>query len=450
MKNICLIYDFTAEKLISEWLGFCSKKTWPTDLDQAKVELFENEGFRQEKLKLDNKQETNLKENDKLTTHIQLDVDMLNDYGVVITDDQLNSKNVETNVETNNHLNNNQTNGLNQNENQLNNSEKDQTVKSSSNQEITNDCILENKLNESVELGDNKIQNYFGDQLIAQEWVNTDKTKFTIEPLNPELHITKPYKTSQIKIHESNEILNEMIDEMYEQLRSKINLEEDNAFVGRVCLDLTSTKDKVLLFENPKYQRKLTLDLTKIQTYSVFPGKIVCFEGELKSDHVIVNKFYDDQLLLSPLNSKPIDNCSPIYLMVASGPISPSMSDDLSSLEYLLEQVKIYQPHYLILLGPFFDCRNDYLLFNCDGENFFNKIMKLISYALDNLITEALIIPSIFDLNTYNIFPGPPFEHSFPKVHFMPNPSFLNLNGIIISLSSADIIRHILRDEVKK
>ena len=56
----------------------------------------------------------------------------------------------------------------------------------------------------------------------------------------------------------------------------------------------------------------------------------------------------------------------------------------------------------------------------------------------------------IDDLNNYNIFPAPPFEHAYPKIKFMPNPSFLDLNGITIALSSVDILRHLISEEVKR
>jgi len=470
LKNICLIYDFNAEKLVGEWLGFCSKKTWSTDIDMAKVELFEDEGFRQEKLKLEEEsKETNLKDNK--APQIQLDTDMLNDYGISITDEELQQINNNVNdtkksddvVVQNGKQLNDQPNVTQQN-GQLSSqpTSQQQVVTTNGN----NSCILENQLNESVELAselacESQVQSSLGESLTIQDWINHDKTKFDIQPLNRDLHITKAYKTAQIKAHEANEILNESIDEMYDLLKSRTKDElgvlGESFFIGRVNLDTSNTTDpkhKTLLLENPRlFQRKLKLDLSRISSYSLFPGKIVCFDGEIQPDtnNLIVNKFFDSELLLPPFNQTPIKltTNTPIYLMAASGPISPSMSDDLSNLEHLLDQVKIFQPHYLILLGPFFDCRNDYLLFNCDGENFFNKIMKMISSSLENIVTEAIIVPSTFDLNNYNIFPAPPFEHTYPKIKFMPNPSFLNLNGISISLSSIDAIRHILKEEIK-
>ena len=489
-----MIYDFTAEKLVSDWLGFCSKKTWPTDLDMTKIELFENEGFRQEKLKLEEQSKETKFKSDHMP-QIQLDADMLNEYGITISDEdvkQINKLNEVNKEETVNVVQNGDTNGQSndqsndQSNNQSNNQSNDQQNETKTNghtqtatgqqnghtqtatgqqngqqnANTANACILENKLNESVELvGDNQIQNHYGELLGVQEWINTDKTRFVIQPLNSELHITKAYKTAQIKTHEANEMLNESIDEMYELLASKLMEEAgglgDTLFIGRIILEnYNDIKNRVLLLENPRlFQRKLKIDLSKVQSYSLFPGQIVCFEGEIQPDsnNLIVNKFYDNELLLPAFNQTPIKlSNTPIYIMAASGPISPPMSDDLSNLEHLLEQVKIFQPHYLILLGPFFDCRNDYLLFNCDGEKFFNKIMRMISSSLVNIATEAIIVPSTFDLNNYNIYPAPPFEHSFPKIQFMPNPSFLNLNGIVISITSVDIIRHINREEIKR
>lgn len=497
MKNICLIYDFTADRLVSEWIGFCNKRTWSTDLDATKIELFENEGFRREKLRLEEAKDANSIDR---KPKIELDAEMFNDYGVSIDMDDINQINklndqknenqseikseikLEIKSEIKSEIKTETESDTKSTENQPNQSTIKQSLKPEpiveqqngftnetklngqivKNEIRSTNCVLENQMNESVELGnDNQIQNRFGDALNLIDWINNDRTKFQLIPLDSKLHLTKPFKTAQIKVHETNEILNESIDELYELLLTRTSDEigtlGDTLFIGRITLDSTNDqKNKVLLLENPRlFQRKLRLDLSKLSTYSLFPGKIVCFDGEIQpeTNNLIVKKFFDNHLLLSPFNETSIkinNQNRSIFLMTASGPISPSTSDDLSSLENLLEQVRILQPHYLILLGPFFDCRNDYLLFNCDGEQFFNKIMKMISNSLKDLITEAIIVPSTFDLNNFNIFPAPPFEHTFPKIRFMSNPSFLNLNGIIISICSVDIIRHIMKEQIKK
>lgn len=478
LKNICMVYDFTAEQLTNRWIAFCSKKAWENDLDLTKIELFENESFKKEKLKLDNASNDNkFRKAEQEETFIQVDDDILNDYGDMVVENVNSQSNAKVNGnqnktngdhQQNGHQNDKQQNGQQQNGHQNGNQSTDnQTNKQTENSSTTkldsqqqaDSCVLENKLNESVELGyDNQIVNTFGDTLTPNEWINEDKTKYSILPLNPELHITKAFKNSQIKIGETNNILNELIDEMFDLVKSKLNPESNDelgeqTFVGSIHIDVQpQTKEKTIYFENFKlFQHKFKLDLSKIDDYSLFPGKIVCFEGELQDECLVVHKFYDNQHLIPSFYQKPIKLISnSLDLMVASGPISPFDSDDLSSLETLLEQVKLIQPHFLILLGPFFDCRNDYLLFNCDGENFFNKIMRLISLSLENIVTQAIIVPSTFDLNNYNIFPAPPFEQTYPKIKFMPNPSFLNLNGIVLSICSVDIIRHIMRDEIKK
>lgn len=216
LKNICLIYDFSAEKLVGEWLGFCSKRTWSSDLDLAKVELFENEGFRQEKLKLVDSETKFRSDSDKQPQQqqIQLDADMLNDYGVTLTDEDLLSKKSVEPIQTDGNQPNDPkahsptltTNGLSSatgdplpSPNELNQLQN----KTSSNGQSTNDCVLENQLNECVELGDQQnVLSHFGERLSAQQWMNGAKggDTFTVKPLDSDLHIARAYKSAQIKL----------------------------------------------------------------------------------------------------------------------------------------------------------------------------------------------------------------------------------------------------------
>jgi hypothetical protein len=441
-----LVNDLSPEVLACEWIAFCSRRSNPNTITPAMLEIFEAEHFRKKVIAVREKQkEAEYEEKQQV---VSIDTKVLKGYGL----DQLNgNRSVERTVEDENcNL-------------EVKTEPKVVTVESPVKVQSATLDVPKVTVDPATGLPvPDRVETSYGSTLTNDQWANKVNGTMSVKPFNSDLHIAQPFKYLQMRRHECNLIMNEAIEEMGETLIRKLdlagfsNLNEnervDRMYVGRVTTDTKDGKvtDKNLYFASPPFgDGHVRLELAPCKSFSLFPGKIVAFNGTFGDEHLLVKDFLDETVNIPAFSSLPVTLKDSLQMIAACGPYTLPDSKNLTPLVRLLEHVKMFEPHYLILMGPFFDCRNDFLLINNDCEQFFKIVMDAISSALRNTRTHAIIVPSTFDLNNYSTFPAPPFQCSAPRVHFMPNPSFLNIEGVVISLSSVDIVRHMLREVIE-
>lgn len=65
-------------------------------------------------------------------------------------------------------------------------------------------------------------------------------------------------------------------------------------------------------------------------------------------------------------------------------------------------------------------------------------------------MTKIYIVSSSKDAFHMNFYPTPPYNsrRKHANIHFVPDPTTLNINGIIIGVTSTDVLMHISQEEI--
>ena len=305
----------------------------------------------------------------------------------------------------------------------------------------------------------------FGSQYSEDEWLNRSKVRYSVEVFDKKTALTDRYKYMSLKIVEANEILNEKIDEFSEEIRQTLDIESwsrfslhspnESYYIGRVCHDCSNNKldEHSIRFETSAYisnNESIRLDLTHLKSFSLFSGQVLaCKAINELGNALFVQEIIDFDKMLSLPKTVP-DLKRALDIVVAVGPFNNSLSLNYEYLRKLLEYVKQYEPDFCVLIGPFVDSLNEKLM-TCEESinRLFSSQIRFISEELSDIKTEAIVIPSTRDLNIFNVLPTMPFD-SFKasKIHYFSNPTVLNINGIVIGITSTDVLLHMSKEEI--
>ncbi|OQS02959.1 DNA polymerase subunit alpha B, partial [Thraustotheca clavata] len=244
--------------------------------------------------------------------------------------------------------------------------------------------------------------------------------------------------------------------------------------VGRIVCEAAEGKlnSSVVQLEGARQLcggQRVLLDLSKVPSFEVFPGKIVAVEG-IYSD--IRNPMAVKQIIdpaIPPVSTSTKGdirtlqslNSSPIRVFVASGPFTPNTDANYQPLQDLFAVAMKEQPDVLILIGPFIDANHGHFK---DGvavyENMFATFDDIFLFhivaRINSLLAGApnlqiVLVPSLRDANHAYVYPQPPFDRKKTmealespayqkRVHLMPNPGIFSIHGTIFSVTSSDIL----------
>lgn len=198
--------------------------------------------------------------------------------------------------------------------------------------------------------------------------------------------------------------------------------------------------------------RTVRLNFSKTKSVGVFPGQVVMVSGmNPKGDIFMVEDLYTEQNLKPPAPPTIADKLS---FVVAAGPYTQDNDLVYDPLQDLIVYLKDHKPNVLILCGPFMDTEhkliNDKITLAESYEVFFEKIITGIVEAVGNETT-ILVVASCRDAYADCVYPTMPksLTKMFPNVHMLPDPSIVDLNGLIIGMTSTDIVDHILENELQ-
>lgn len=143
---------------------------------------------------------------------------------------------------------------------------------------------------------------------------------------------------------------------------------------------------------------------------------------------------------------------SSLNVMLAAGPFLTTDSLMFEPLTELLNICREEKPHFCILLGPFIDDEHEGIA-NLSGETYkkmFDRLTQGIQNVAEQLRCHMILVPSHRDIHSIATYPQPPFESENRSkfMHFVSNPSLLNINGILFGITSTDVIFHISNSEV--
>ena len=310
------------------------------------------------------------------------------------------------------------------------------------------------------------------------------------------------YKPMATHLSEASEVLDDRIDEFMNLVQIHHGL-EDSAFgnaasqstseivaVGRIASDMLEGKlnSASIVLETSRRMGaglRVPLKLDSIQSYEVFPGKIVALRGVNASGEYFSVKEIISVPLLPPAASLPntLDELNarlgvdtdesgdntPLNIMVASGPYTTDDNLAFEPLQTICDKASSSYTDALILTGPFLDLEHPLLAsgdfdlpedatYEPDKATLNDVFRILIGAPLKRLAQQVpginiILIPSVRDAVSKHVsWPQeavPKKELGLPKqARFVTNPVMLSLNEFVVGISSQDILYELRHEEV--
>lgn len=257
--------------------------------------------------------------------------------------------------------------------------------------------------------------------------------------------------------------------------------------------------------------KRVHLDLSELNSsktsFSVFPGQIVTVEGMNVSGRKLVANRICEGAARPPKETSAeelmhyhydVQDGKPLKCMSVCGPYTSSDNLEYQPLTDILNCVSTEKPDVVILAGPFVDMRHDLVkggntvLEAEDGtqtfvtyETFFaNKVAAMIEELFaeeEGLQTQFVLVPSLDDAVAEWVYPQPPMTDrlsnggkevklpnaegvefgtlglqyvdqaggaaSHKRVHLVSNPCTLQINELVVGVTSTDTLFHISADE---
>jgi len=243
-------------------------------------------------------------------------------------------------------------------------------------------------------------------------------------------------------------------------------------------------------------------------SYSLFPGQIVKVKGINASGRTMVAtslsegcplKFHQTSVQ-KLLQYHHLGNSKgrPLQIMTVSGPFTTSNNLEYEPLtDFLMGVVKENQPDVVIMMGPFIDLRQatfqkGKISLPLDEDTstpvsfetlFVAKITSTLEQLFEeepDLITQFVLVPSLDDAASEPVYPQPPLTDRIPngkqtslpssngielgslflqnienipssyskkRIHCVSNPCTIQINEIVIGITSTDALLHISSDE---
>ena len=264
--------------------------------------------------------------------------------------------------------------------------------------------------------------------------------------------------------------------------------------VGRICCDAPTGKlnaKSVMLEGSMKFSggRRLQLDLSKLPSFSIFPGQIVAVEGlNTVGRSLVVEKLFSGAPLPLPKTDSAelkrqieMRNGHPISIWAANGPFTTSDNLDFLPLADLFEAIDnaSSKPDVLVLNGPFVSATHPTVMTGdvsqeLGGERVemsFEDLFQLTiaepirGWIEDNpeVNTTIVLAPSTEDVFHHLVFPQPALDSSLfvwpdegvdlvkdKRVLLLSNPGMFQVGEVLVSTSSTDVLHHVLMEETSR
>ncbi|KAJ4447947.1 hypothetical protein ANN_09957 [Periplaneta americana] len=297
-------------------------------------------------------------------------------------------------------------------------------------------------------------------------WYSQNNT-FKVHVQLPPSHLKSDACYMFAQLREVVQTLSEVIHHLSEEMISKFSLEElqpinipcqsQFAGAGRICCDSNGRLNAKSLTLECAEGKTVQLDVSQVESYSLFPGQVVVVEGDNPMGNRLSAKqiHCDASLPLPPKPSLSTKETGPIQIVIAAGPFTQSDNMTFQPLEDLVEYIVDHKPHLVILTGPFIDASHPVVVQGMLAEtysSFFEKIIDGIMEPLKKLNTHVVVIPSFRDVHHHSVYPVPPFmlRKHYTNLTLAPDPCILNVDGLVIGATSTDILFHLGKEEISQ
>lgn len=194
---------------------------------------------------------------------------------------------------------------------------------------------------------------------------------------------------------------------------------QQHRYVGRIRSDGKLTSESVY-FEGSMEDSDghvVTLDLSALEEYHIFPGQIAVVEGKTEMGKCLrVNKIHEPRLIRFPSisNNGRRGTRAPLDIIIAVGPFNPVDSMKFDPLEDLINVVTRDEPDACFLLGPFFEASHPKIDEVGNAGHTFDQMfqhqLKLLLDKLSTKSTRIILVPSYKDVNCQMVYPTPPYS----------------------------------------
>lgn len=261
-------------------------------------------------------------------------------------------------------------------------------------------------------------------------------------------------------------ILNDVIERLKDDLIKNNNLPEPLHFcnisaevitcVGRVCCDSESHLNAASVVLEGAHSvssgRTIRLDLSKLKNCALFPGQIIAVQGvNPTGGTLIAHKICTSAMLPSPVCPPRINGT--LSIVVAAGPFTQTDNLMYQPLEDLAKYVVEHKPHVLLLTGPFVDSSHGLISDGSLAETYqalYEKIITGFMESLKGTWTHVIVVTSSQDAVAAPIYPTPPaaLKKSLSLLQIVSDPSMLSINGLVVGITSVDILMHLGKQEL--
>lgn len=183
---------------------------------------------------------------------------------------------------------------------------------------------------------------------------------------------------------------------------------------------------------NPLDQSNINvrLDLSAVDTYSVFNGMVAAIKGTSpRGDSILVEK-----IISTPRLDTHEAKRSRITMVVTKGPYTSS------SLTPILNQFT----DVIVCLGPFTGSGD------ADFKSFSDFLSSLDQTMIQFQNSRVVIVPSLEDHSTIQVFPQPAIKINDNKIHSHCNPTSFYLNDHMVLISNLDSYIDISYEEISR
>jgi len=279
--------------------------------------------------------------------------------------------------------------------------------------------------------------------------------------------LQQPYKFMFERLRDRAAVLDETICRVGDRLVDKWDLVQDELLdisttqpetavgIGRVQCDsegrLNSNSVVIHGSLDSSSGSSVPLDLSQVSSYSLFPGMVAAMDcTNPNGSKLVASKIYEGPSL--PLANLSLADNSILSMLVAAGPFTTSDSIGLEPLQDILQIIKDTKPSVAVLMGPFLDMKNSAVCGSAeDFDTQWVKMVTLMAKELEGLTTELIMVPSSRDAVGYPVYPQPPFPASslyLPTMRCVSDPCVLDVAGVTVALTSADILFHLGKEEI--
>ena len=245
--------------------------------------------------------------------------------------------------------------------------------------------------------------------------------------------------------------------------------DEDGYFVGRVVSAHNvegKLTDKTVAIEGSiegSFGARVRLELRDLSEYSLFPGQVVKVRGRNPAGHCLVANAVDTGAAAKPAaRSKRTDPAFTrgVEIVVASGPFSCGTDLRYEPLNDLLDYAREEKPDVLLLCGPLLDTENALVKTGDLGASLtYEQVVKIVIGKIEEKLatptTKVIFVPSVRDVTLDPVFPQPAaevvdFVRDPSRVISVPNPGTFEVNGVVFSVCSHDVLKHLSAREISE